>query len=590
MKNTNIIGLIEEKTPGLRIESQDGKTVYTYPCKADGIYGLGERYCSVNHKGKTLVSKVFEKFTRQGEHTYFPLPFYHTSDGHGVFVDTPCEVEFSFFQDNIRIKIDSDAPHNLYFYYGSPGQIVSEFITATGKPLLPPKWAFGVWASANRWNKQSDIEEQLELIEKHNYPVSVIVIEAWSDEATFYIWNGAEYRPCEGEESLSLKDFQFKEPWPDPMGMIRKIHDKGMKLVLWQVPAIKLLEEGRSVKQHQNDWDYADEKELAVKGEDDKPYLIPRQWFIGSMVPDFSNPEAVKWWISKRKYLIEEMKIDGFKTDGGEFIHDDFVKFFAGYDGRQGRNLYPALYQQAYSRLTGESGILFSRAGYLGAQTTPMYWAGDQVSDFSELKSVLNAGISLSLSGIPFWSFDIGGFAGPLPDKELYLRATALGAFVPAMQWHSEPADGQFEEIMKGNGGTNDRSPWNMAKVYDDPDIMEIAKFFANLHMKFLPYFYEEAKKAVEKGLPFMRHLMFDYGEEEAARLCDDEYMVGDILIAPIVSPGNRRMVYLPKGVWFDFWSGERIEGMVTIEKEAELSSIPLYIRESAVALLSLKE
>lgn len=587
----HVIGRREELTTGFQIRKADGKISYRYSCLAEAVFGLGERFCSVNHKGRTLVNQVFEQFTRQKEHTYFPLPFYHASDGHGVFVDTLCEVTFHFEEEENRIEIAQDAPHTLYFYYGSPGKIIADFVKATGKAVLPPKWAFGVWASANRWNCQRDIEEQLTVIEREQYPVSVMVIEAWSDEATFYIWNGAEYQPVSGAERFALQDFAFREPWPDPAGMIRRLHDLGIKVVLWQIPALKQMEKGEKCSQHQTDCTYAKEAELVIKNKEGQPYRIPRQWFIGAMIPDFSNRFTVEWWKEKRRYLLEEMQVDGFKTDGGEFIHVEEVAFQCGYDGKEGRNVYPVLYEQAYREMTGEERVLFSRAGYLGAQKTPIHWAGDQVSTFEELQDVFHAGLSLSLSGIPFWSFDIAGFAGPLPDKELYLRATAFAAFVPAMQWHSEPAGGQFAEIMKGSGGVNDRSPWNMAEAYQDKSILETARFFANLHMNFLPYFYQEAKRAVEENQPFMRHLALDYEQDRMAVLCEDEYMIGDLLVAPVVIQGaEKRSIYLPPGNWYDLWNGFKIKGGCSIERLAALDRIPLFVRESGTLLLQLNE
>ncbi len=587
----NVIGLNTDKTVDFIQLNKNNKIIYRYTCHAEAVFGLGERYCSVNHKGKTLVNRVIDHFTQQKEDTYFPLPFFHTSDGHGVFVNTMCEVTFRFGTDYNEIELMEDVMHEIIFYYGTPSEIIAAFVKQTGKAVLPPKWAFGVWASANRWNCQKHIEEQLEYMEKNCYPVSVIVIEAWSDEATFYLWNGAKYQNKSGDQSFSLKDFTFLEPWPDPMKMINQLHEKEIRLVLWQCPVIKLLEEGQTCKQHDIDCDYAVDQKLTVQKEDTTPYKILRQWFIGSMVPDFTNPDTIKWWSQKRRYLLEEMQIDGFKTDGGEFIHEKNAHFYNGRDGQDGSNPYPADYEQAFRSMVGENKVLFSRAGYIGAQKTPMHWAGDQLSQFNELRSQLNAGLSLSLSGIPFWSFDIGGFAGALPDKELYLRSTALAAFVPAMQWHSEPVNGQFEEILKGSGGINDRSPWNMSEQLDDLDIIETARFFANLHMNFLPHFYNEACKAVENHQPLMRHLILDYSNDSRIWDIDDEYMIGDLLIAPVVTQGSaKRDIYLPNGDWYDLWSGECIKGSRVIEKEVPFHQIPLYLRGGGAVALNLDD
>lgn len=590
MKN-QIIGLDHDKIKNFQETVDVDSIVIEYDCEADAVYGLGERYCSVNHMGRKLKSEVMEKFCEQGENAYFPLPFYHADDCHGVFVDTAYTVGFDFRKGHFRIEIPKDAEYRIYFIYGKPKEIIAEFVRKTGETVLPPKWAFGVWASANRWNCQKDIEEQMDYAKKYEYPINVVVIEAWSDEATFYMWNGAEYEPVDGGSFVERKNIRFAHPWPAPEQMIDMLHEKGMKLVLWQIPALKELEAGQICKQHDLDCAYAVEMGLVGMNMDKTPYKIPKQWFIGSMLPDFSNPETVKWWFAKRKYLLD-MGVDGFKTDGGEFVHNTETVFYKGVSGRKVKNLYPALYEKAYTEFAGRDRILFSRAGYLGVQAAPMHWAGDQKSTFSELRSVLKAGLSLSLSGIPFWSFDIGGFAGPMPTKELYLRATALAAFVPAMQWHSEAAGGQFADIMKGTLAVNDRSPWNMSVYYgNDMELLEDAVFFANLHMNFLPYFYSEAVKCAENRMPFMKPLYLEYPDDKKVSNIEDEYMIGDLLAAPVTEEGALgRKVYLPAGIWYNFWDGSKIEGEEEIDTVVPYDKIPLYVREGAVIVLNLGE
>ena len=587
MNKDNIIGLNTDKTTNLSMVCKEGTFTIAYDCHAKGVFGLGERYCSVNHLGKTLINRVEQKFCEQGERTYFPLPFYHASDGHGVFVDTANEVVFRFTEGNFQIELPEDAKADIYFYYGSPKEILHQFIKQTGETVIPPIWSFGVWASANRWNSQKAVEEQMALIKEHKYPVSVLVLEAWSDEATFYLWNGADCPITESDVAMDPKQVTYQEPWPDPQKMIEQLHEQNIKCILWQIPALKKMEEGRDHKQNKLDRSYANEHQLVAMHEDGTPYQIPEEWFIGSFLPDFANPKTREWWFQKRQYLLD-MGVDGFKTDGGEFVYNDNICFQNGKKGREIKNPYPVQYEKAYADFIGKDRVLFSRAGYLGSQTTPIHWAGDQLSTFDEFKAVLRAGISLSLSGVPFWSFDIGGFAGPLPSAELYLRATACAAFVPAMQWHSEPAGGQFEERLKGTGGTNDRSPWNMALVEQNRDILDKATFFANLHMNFLPYLYSEAVKCSIAGEPLMKHLFLEYPEDEQVLREEDTYMIGDLLVAPVTSEGKEeRTVYLPEGEWFDFWNGQSYKGQNTIQVNAPLSRIPLFLREGGAVILN---
>jgi len=573
----------ESKIRNFIEEYKNDRRIISFDTDATSFFGLGERYCSVNHIGKQLESKVVEKFCHQGEITYFPVPFFHTEDGYGLFVETQEPVAFVFDKGRVEITLSKEQEAILHFFYGTPKEIIRQFMEQTGDPILLPAWAFGVWASANRWNSQSIVEEQLKRIEEYQYPASVIVLEAWSDEATFYMWNGSTYEEKDGSESHTEADITFHEPWPDPVGMIKRIRENGMHLVLWQIPALKELDEGQICIQHEKDRAYAEDEKLVALNADKSIYTIPKQWFIGASLPDFTNPKTKKWWFSKRDYLLQ-MGVEGFKTDGGEFVYDEDLIFYKNRTGKQEKNLYPVHYEEAYQEFIGEKGVLFSRAGYTGSQRTPMHWAGDQMSEFSEMQSALRGGLSLSLSGSFFWTLDLAGFAGPVPSRELYFRATALAAFLPVMQWHSEPAGGQFEEVMKGERAVNDRSPWNMAAIHEDESILENGLFYAWIHQNLVQYLYQEACRSVQDRTPFFRHLYLDYPEDETVYSMEDEYLLGDLLVAPVLKEGAvKRKIYLPKGNWYDFWNGEKYPGEQWIERKVPLGEIPVFVKENTI-------
>lgn len=576
-----------EKIRNLRERAEDARSVLSYDCGATVAYGMGERFDGVDRMGKTTETTIIEKFTHQGENTYFPLPFFFCNDGHGVFVQSDAAAMFTLSAGHVEITLPQ-GDCDVFFLYGAPREMIAQFVAMTGEPVLPPDWAFGPWVSANRWKSQRDVEEQLDKIESSGYPATVLVIEAWSDEATFYLWNGAEYDGKSGGEAFSASDLRFGEPWPDPQKMIDRMHRMGIRLVLWQIPALKQLEEGEVCPQHDRDDAYALEQEFVVLNADATPYRIPRQWFIGAHVPDFTVPELCSWWMEKRKYLLE-MGVDGFKTDGGEFMHDLSVRFHNGQSGVTMRNRYVADYEKAYTRAIGKERTLFSRAGYLGAQTTPIHWAGDQVSTFEEMRAVLGAGLSLGLSGVPFWSFDIGGFAGPLPSAELYLRSTAMATFVPVMQWHSEPLGGQFGGF--DTGLVNDRSPWNIALHANDERVERVARFYARLRMNLLPELLRQAKNSVKTRLPMMRHLVLDYPSDAQAQQCHDAFMLGDLLIAPVLHEGaTGRDVYLPDGQWYSFLTREMLTGGQTVFIAADRDEIPVFLRTPGAIALNLPE
>lgn len=547
-----------------------------------GVYGLGEKFDSVNQKGKTVETQVIEKFCNQGNISYCVTPFFITDSGLGIYIKTGKKTVISL-QDKIICEIPKEA--EVTVFTGSIGEIIQDYVGLFQKPKLPPRYAFGIWVSANHWNCEADVDRLLAELEEYRFPASVIVLEAWSDEATFYIWNGAEYKPEKSKEGFSYEDFDFRNSpyWKDPKGMIEKLHEKGKKLVLWQIPVFKGMEPDRTSEQLDLDKEYAIEHGLAVLNKDGTPYEIPKgNWFEGSYIPDFTNEKTREFWFRKRQYLTD-IGVDGFKTDGGEFIYSKDVLFSDGTDGEEGKNQYCQDYINAYSHFITEDQVLFSRAGYAGASGTPILWAGDHQSTNDELKNVLRAALSSAMSGILFWSFDIGGFAGPLPSLDLYRRSTQMAVFTPVMQWHSEPDGGQFRELMPGAEGNNERSPWNIAMAYNKPEFIEEMRYWHMLREALLPYIYESAQTAVRESRPMMRPLVFDYQADRAVTDIEDEYLFGDsLLVAPFMEEDQTsRKVYLPEGKWHDLFTGRCYEGKKWHESDRK-SRLPVYIKADA--------
>lgn len=526
----------------------------------NAVYGLGERFNGVNQKGKRVHGEVIEKFCHQGEISYCPVQFFMTDAGFGFFTDTKTVVDYAFEEEiSITLRKDHEGKYPKGFLLtGSITEMLQEYITRTGAVRRIPRWSLGIWMSANRWHTEKEVLEQVEEAEKLEFPGSVLVVEAWSDEATFYRFNE------HGE-------------WPHPEKMIQTLKEKGIHTVLWQIPVLKKMEKGKSHPVLKEDIEYAVKRDLCVKNQDGSLYRIPEEhWFSGSLLPDFSKKETRDWWFSKRQYLLD-MGVDGFKTDGGEFVLTDEAAVEDGRTGKELRNAFAEDYIRAYEEFVGPERVLFSRAGYTGQQRFPIQWAGDQQSEWSELRGVLSAGLSAGLSGIIYWSFDIGGFAGPLPTAELYERATQLALFMPVMQWHSEPVGGQFAELMPSAGGINDRSPWNLARIYGDEEFLGNIRKLHNLRMNFLPYLAWEAERSAREGLPMARHLCLDYQEEPCNECFEREFLLGDLLICPVVEEGMKEItVYLPKGKWYPVSSV--LFGNVQEEKEVFYEGCAFYV------------
>lgn len=578
------------------------------------FYGFGEKFDHVNQKGLSPLSYVVEQYSNQQDKSYIPIPFFFTDHNVGFLQNNTWKTQFSIKEtkksppmeyaskkSNLHeVGISSRCPREgiLYectLFVGEPREIIRQYTSITGELTLPPKWAFGPWMSSNGWNTQKESLEQIAQMNELSIPATVLVLEAWSDEETFYIWNDAKYTPRTDGGSMAYEDFTFTEEgkWPNPKEFANAVNENGLKLVLWQIPVVKY-ERSPHCEQLDLDTEYAINQGLCVKNADGSPYRITEMWFGNSLIPDFTNPETLRWWFDKRKYLVSELGVSGFKTDGGEFLFDESSYLYDGRTIEEAHSDFPNLYVGAYHNFLNETlgnnqGVTFSRAGYTGAGKYPIHWAGDQVSTFSELRGQLMAGLSIGLSGVPFWSFDLGGFAGDFPSTELYLRSAAFGAFAPVMQFHSEPRNGQYY-MTERKRWNNDRTPWNMAIANDDERIIEVYRLFANLRMNLLPYLWQEANYCVKTSRPMMAHLIYDYPMEESVIDLDDEYMLGrDLLVAPIIAEGAvGREIWLPKGVWYDFWSGLKLTGGTTIYYECQLNKIPVFVREGAFLPLNI--
>jgi alpha-D-xyloside xylohydrolase len=575
---------------GIIVELQTGADRLSIKGDFQAIFGLGERFSSVNHKGFKYANHVEEQFCNQKNKTYFPLPFFYTDKKWGVFFETPYQMNFDF-TDGITVTFDQSVfPITLYLFGGNPLQMIGDFIELTGKPLCPPKWAFGPWISGHRWNSSKLVDEQLDALIAYKIPVTAMVLEQWSDEATFYVFNQAKYTPK--NEPFIYEDFTFESdaPWPDPKGMIDRIHKQGLKLLLWQCPVVKKLGADEPANsQHALDEEEAINKRYIPMMPDETPYRIPNgHWFPGSMIPDFTNAQARRWWFDKRQYLLD-IGVDGFKTDGGEFVYSEECIFSNGSTGKSMVNQYAFEYVEAYSAFCGEDRTLFSRAGYIGQQQCPIQWAGDQESTCSELKSVFNAGLSVSSSGQLFWGFDIGGFSGELPTVELYKRAVQFAVFTPIMQLHSEPVGGQFSGMRPTKRFINDRTPWNMATYYEDETLMDEVGYYFNVRMNLLPTIYCEALKAVKSRKPMMQQGLVRFPDDENFIIVNDQYFFGDILVAPILEPGKgQRSVYFPNGLWFNLFSNEAIDGGQSHDLDVSENEVLAFVPSGSALVLNL--
>lgn len=567
------------------LETEEGEAVSIEARSAIsrcGVFGLGERYNSLDQYGQRVDQFVYNQYKDQGLRTYMPMPVFYTDAGFGAWLATDSYSWFDFdSRGEGRLVVGAEVGSlRLHLLSGPVTRQISQFIGLTGTPRNVPDWALGPWMSSNNWDSQAEVERQLALTREHGVPATVLVIEAWSDEATFYIFNDAIYEPRKGMEAFAYEDFTFPEwgRWPDPKGMVDAVHEQGLRLILWQIPVIKHAPALRHAQKDRDEQTFIAEG-FGVRHPDGSPFRLSEGWFKDSLLMDFTNRAGRDWWFAKRRYLID-LGVDGFKTDGGEMVWGQDLVFADGTTGLTNRNKYPGDYIAAYYDFAQTNGgITFSRAGYTGAQTYPAHWAGDERSTWGAFKRSILAGLSAGMSGVIFWGWDLGGFSGEVPGAELFIRSAQMACFCPIMQYHAESKAEHNQ----------DRTPWNIAERSGDTRALTVYAFYARLRMALLPYLVAEAAHCVTARTPLMRAMLLDHADDTKASGLWDQYCLGrDLMVAPVIEEGaETREVYFPAGRWWHLLAENWFEGPGVQRVTAPIEEIPVFLRAGALLPLS---
>jgi alpha-D-xyloside xylohydrolase len=372
-------------------------------------------------------------------------------------------------------------------------------------------------------------------------------------------------------KAFTWSDFVFdSEKFPDPKGQIARLKASGLvkKVCVWINPYIA---------QHGAAFETA-----AKNG-----YLLKRKngdiwqwdlWQAGMALVDFTNPDAVKWYVECLNGLFDK-GVDAIKTDFGERIptldvewHDKSV------EPHKMHNYYSFIYNKVvYEALQARYGedqaVLFARSACAGTQRFPLQWGGDCESTAEAMAESVRGGLSLGLCGYSFWSVDIGGFEG-YPAPWIYKRWVAFGLLCSHSRLH---------------GSNSYRVPWTI----DDNDKSEegcsrtLAKWTA-LKTRLMPYLFAQAAKAIEQGIPLsLRAMCLEFPEDPTSWFLDHQFMVGDsILAAPIFDEGGSVEFYLPKGKWTSFFTNQTRDGPGWFKEKHGFGSLPLYVRENTVLVL----
>jgi alpha-D-xyloside xylohydrolase len=525
--------------------SEDGTFVHEQLSLGVGelVYGLGERFGPLVKNGQTIDIWNADGGT-SSEQAYKNIPFYLTNRGYGVFVNHPGHVSYEVGSESVE-RVQFSVPGESLEYYviagGDPKEILERYTALTGRPASVPAWSYGLWLSTSFTTNydEATVTSFIDGMAERDLPMSVFHFDCfWMRE---FNWSDFAWDP---------------RTFPDPEGMLARLHEKNLHVCVWINPYIA-----------QRSPLFTEAKALG--------YLVKRTngdvwqwdlWQAGMALVDFTNPAATKWYQDKLRVLLDQ-GVDSFKTDFGERIPLD-VEYFDGSDPARMHNFYPMLYNRAVFDLLEEvrgkgDAVLFARSATAGGQTLPVHWGGDSTSTYESMAETLRGGLSLAMSGFGFWSHDIGGFEG-MPDAGVFKRWTAFGLLSSHSRLH---------------GSDSYRVPWNF-----DDEAVDVTRKFTKLKLRLMPYLYGAGLLATERGIPILRPMQLEFPEDPATGYLDRQYMLGgDLLVAPVFAPDGRVDFYLPRGVWTNYFSGEKKEGPGWFSEQHGYDSLPLYVRENAV-------
>jgi len=509
----------------------------------EAIYGFGEKFSKLNKVGQTVNLIMSGSWGVTTPRSYKNVPFFVSTKGYGVFFNhlspLTCWVG-SMSSVDIQIAVEDDFL-DYYVITGSIKEVLSQYTDITGKGVVPPKWTFGYWQSKLSYSSANETLKIARKLRKAEIPCDVIHLDTFWFKEDWY---------CDLEID--------KERFPDPEGYFNELKKMGFKVSLWQLPYVpegsQYFKELKAV-------------EGFVKTKEGMIYdigLCNTPGFKGIVgCIDFTNPKAVQVyqkWIGRLFQLGAKV----IKSDFGEHAPLD-GEYYDGTPGRRMRNLYPLLYNKTLTKITKEmtgGTCVWARSAWAGNQQYPVHWGGDSSTNWYNMIPQLEGGLSFGLSGFQFWSQDIGGHLG-MPNNELLIRWMQLGLF----NSHSRIHGMGRREIYKFSS-----------------EIVRICKKYIQQRYQLIPYIYGSAIECVEKSIPMSRALVIEYQNDPTVWNIGDEFLFGSsILVAPITDESNQRKVYLPEGIWTDWWTNERLMGKKWITINVDIDNLPLYIREGAI-------
>jgi alpha-D-xyloside xylohydrolase len=472
-----------------------------------------------------------------------------------------------------RLTLSSEYGDAIDYYFlkgNNADEVISGYRTLTGKAPIAPLWAMGFWQSRERYHSQEELLDVVKEYRKRQIPIDNIVLDwqYWED-------------PKWGSHEFDVKRF------PDPQGMIDELHGPlhtQLMISVWPkfdkgTPNYEEMKEKgflfmRNIEKQRKDWVGAGYENTFYD-----PFNAEAGKLFWKQIDEQLNSKRVDaWWLDATEpdmhsnLSIEERKLNMTPTAIGPG-----AKYFNAYSLMNAKGVYEG--QRASS--PDKRVFILTRSAFAGQQRYgAVTWSGDIVSRWSDFKDQIAAGVNFSLSGIPYWTMDIGGFAvenryynasGETLNewRELNTRWFQFGAFCPVFRSH-----GQFPFREIYNIAETGSAEYNSMVYYD------------RMRYRLLPYIYSMAGQSYWKDYTIMRGLVMDFNSDATAHDVADEYMFGaSLLINPVYEyKARERKVYLPKGAgWYDLYTGKHSEGGQTIKAAAPLDRIPVFVKAGSV-------
>ncbi|WP_452225412.1 glycoside hydrolase family 31 protein [Lacinutrix chionoecetis] len=530
----------------------------------ESYYGLGDKPEHLNLKGKRFQNWVTDSYAygKQTDPIYKAIPFFtglQQGKSYGIFFDNTFRSYFDFAHErkNVTSFWAQGGEMNYYFIYGPEmTDVVESYTDLTGKPhQLPALWALGYHQCKWSYYPESKVKEIANKFRELKIPCDAIYLDIdYMDGFRCFTWN--------------------KDYFPDPKRMVKELLDDGFKTIVIIDPGIKIDLE-YSVFKEGLDKDYFCKRA-------DGPYMKGKVWPGECYFPDFTKREVRDWWSGLFKELIEDIGVKGVWNDMNEpAVMEVPNKTFPDdvrhdYDGnpcshRKAHNVYGmqmvrATYHGLKKYSYPKRPFAITRAAYSGTQRYTSSWTGDNVATWEHLWIANVQAQRMALSGFSFIGSDIGGFAEQ-PNGELYARWIQLGVFHPFCRTHS-------------SGDHGEQEPW----MFGD-EITDVIRKFIELRYQLLPYLYTSFWHYLNQGTPMLKSLVLHDQHDIQTHYRTDEFIFGkQMLVCPILEPNSLgRRMYVPKGIWYNFWTNISIEGGKEVWVDATLDSMPIFVKAGAI-------